>query len=53
MSDPLAPMVMPLGDVVCGHCDSGGNPEFCPAHRPGPSPACGLAQATPNTWRQP
>ena len=50
MSDPLAPRVMPGGDTVCGHCDSGGKPSLCPYHAPPPSGAVGLMQVIPGTW---
>ncbi len=50
--EPLAPMTMPGGDVVCPHCDAGGNPLFCEWHRPESGPIRGLAQIVPSTWGQ-
>ena len=50
--EPLAPMTMPGGDVVCPHCDAGRNPLFCEWHRPESGPSQGLAQIVPSTWGQ-
>lgn len=48
--NPLAPVTMPGGDVVCPHCDSGGNPLFCKWHQPTQGPSQGLVQMVPSTW---
>ena len=50
MSDPLAPWVMPGGDIVCPHCDAGGRPSLCRYHAPQRSGAVGLMQIVPSTW---
>lgn len=49
-TDPLAPIVMPGGDIVCPHCDSGGDPVCCSWHRPDIGPSVGMSQMVPKTW---
>ena len=48
-TDPLAPMVMPGGDTVCGYCDSGAAQQ-CPYHFNEAGGSVGLAQFVPGTW---
>ena len=46
--DPMGPLIMPNGVVICPRCESG-DPQ-CPYHPPMESPSVGLPQMIKSVW---